>query len=129
MLDNGVFVESAGGALTPGPNHSRLRDYEVNKDGLLSRRLRISSQGLVLPVKMEAGKMVALPGENRELTPNETTVRKNWLFSLTEAERLARLQAVERMAYHQMELSELEKLDKTYLRELLPISTQTYKNE
>ena len=129
MLDNGVYTEAAGGKFLEGPNFSRLCDYEVNKDGLLNRCLRICSQGIVIPVKMEAGRVVPLPAENKELTPSEAVARKNWLFGLTAAERLARLQAVERMAYHKMELSELEKFDKTYLRELLPIASQTYKKK
>ena len=129
MVENGVLLENGAGQRSPGPNHSRLRDYEVNKDGLLSKRLRISSQGLVKPVLLEGGKQVPLPEDNRVLEAWEVTVRKNWLFGLNSAERLARLQALERMAYHRLTLSEIEKLDKEYLRELLPISTQTYRKK
>ena len=43
--------------------------------------------------------------------------------------RVARLTVVERLAYHKIELSEIEKLDRSYLRDLLPVTGTTPKQK
>ena len=104
--------------MVPGHLFNNLHEYEVNLDELLKGRLRIDSKGSVVPKYFGPKPNIPLPADNRKLSPEEVETRKNWLFGLTPKARAARYRVVEHMVHLKIELTENEKLDRTYLKTL-----------
>ena len=118
MERSDVYRRASSGEMIPGRWFANLSEFEVNAPDMMRGRLRINSKGSVVPKYFGEKPMIPLPPENRQLSPSDVEVRKNWLFGLAPVARAARYRVVEHLAHLKIELTEEEKLDRVYLKNL-----------
>lgn len=119
MEVNKVYHRSEGQRV-PGPNSARLPQYEACRPEILSSQMRIVSRGDVIPYDSAHGAQLDLPPENSVLSSQELEGRKTYLFSIPFCAKEARLRAIDLLAASGAALTEIEKVDRDYLRALTP---------
>ena len=120
LIRGSALARSANGTVGPGPRHHLIRDYEANKQDMLDQRLRISTKtGQIVPWTYEPGQEIPPVPRRARMTAKEVDDRKTWCFNLDLGAQRARLEAVKRLKGIGYELTEEQKIDYTYLKELL----------
>ena len=113
----GALRFSANGTIGPGPRYYKLEEYEANKPDILAGRLRISSStGKVIPVE---SRQAPPPPRRTLLTRKEVEERKRWLFELPLMAQRARFDAVKKLDDLRYQLTEEQKVDLEYLKDIL----------
>ena len=115
MEEYSVYKRDQSGKCILGANGTRLSEYEASRIEILVGSMRIGSRGDVIPFDTDARKLV-LPTVNLKFTQVGIDGRCTFLFGLTEQARASRLRVIEQLVSMGAELSECEKIDRSYLK-------------